>query len=161
MKREAISGNKNPKYKHGGKGTRLYNIWKGMRTRCNPKHADKYPTYAGSGLTVSDEWQNSFEIFRDWALSNGYGHDLSIDRKDTLKGYSKENCRWATDLVQNRIAKTNRIFIIDGVKLTMSEVCEKYKITQSKLSARVNRLNWPIEKAILNVNSKRGINQHG
>lgn len=161
MKREAISGIKNPKYKHGGKGTRLYNIWKGMRRRCNPVHANKYPTYAGVGLKVSEEWENSFEAFRDWSLSNGYADNLSIDRRNTLDGYSAENCRWATDLVQNRNAKTNRIFDINGEKLTMSEVCEKYKITQSKLSARVNRLHWPIEKAILNVNSTRGINQHG
>jgi hypothetical protein len=161
MKRESMKGDKNPKYKHGGKGTRIYNIWKGMRRRCNPIHKERYPTYAGSGLTVSEEWMNSFELFRDWSLSNGYKDNLSIDRINTLKGYLKENCRWTTDLVQNRNAKTNRIFVIDGVSLTMSEVCEKYNISQSKLSARVNRLGWPIEKAILNINSKRGVNKHG
>lgn len=159
--RESISGIKNPNYKHGGKGTRLYNIWKGMKKRCNPIHSDKYPTYAGCGLRVCDEWINSFESFRDWSISNGYKDNLSIDRINTFLGYSESNCRWATDLVQNRNAKTNRIFEINGVKMTMSEVCEKYNITQSKLSARVNRLKWPIEKAILNVNSKLGVNQYG
>lgn len=159
--RESISGIKNPKYKHGGKGTRIYNIWKGMKRRCNPIHSEKYPTYAGCGLKVCDEWINSFENFSGWSILNNYDDSLSIDRIDTHKGYSPDNCRWATDLVQNRNAKTNRIFCIDGVNMTMSEVCEKYKITQSKLSARVNKLKWPIEKAILNVNSKLGKNQYG
>lgn len=54
-----------------------------MRIRCyNPKDK-RYERYGGRGITVCDEWRNSFEAFRDWALSNGYSDELTIDRIDT------------------------------------------------------------------------------
>ena len=79
--------------KHGGCGTKLYQVWKSMRQRCtNPNNKD-YPDYGGKGITVCDEWQD-FGVFRDWALMNGYREGLSIDRIDTTEGYSPSNCRW-------------------------------------------------------------------
>lgn len=157
--RESIQGIKNPNYKHGGKGTRLYGIWRGMRARCKNPKSSVYKYYGAIGIMVCEIWQNSFESFRDWALINGYAGDLSLDRIETMGNYDPENCRWATCTIQNRNTRRNTYFIIKGVKMTMSEVCEKYGISQSKLSARTNRLGWPIEKAILNINTKRGSNK--
>ena len=94
------SGEDSPTYKHGGEGTRLYRIWKGMRQRCYNPNIKNYANYGGRGITVCDEWRNSFEAFRDWALANGYCDDLSIDRIDNDKGYSPDNCRWATSQTQ-------------------------------------------------------------
>lgn len=86
--------------KHGGTGTRLYQTWKHMNTRCyNPKSRD-FPWYGGKGITVYPEWRNSFSAFRDWALTNGYAEDLTIDRKKSDQNYCPENCQWIT-LVEN------------------------------------------------------------
>lgn len=87
---------------HGGKGTRLYLIWKGMRRRCNSPTDHLYALYGGRGIAVCVEWNESFEVFRDWAFANGYRDDLTIDRKDNDGAYEPSNCRWVTMTVQSR-----------------------------------------------------------
>lgn len=76
--------------------SRIYNVWRMMRQRCYNPNATRYKNYGGRGIGVCEEWKNSSQAFILWALDNGYQEGLQIDRIDTDKDYSPENCVWVT-----------------------------------------------------------------
>ena len=88
------------KPKHGMSHSRIYQSWANMKVRCLCKTNKWYPHYGGRGITVCDEWM-SFEPFYSWAMANGYSDSLTLDRIDNDKGYSPDNCRWATQHEQS------------------------------------------------------------
>jgi hypothetical protein len=82
--------------KHGLKGTRIYNIYRDMNSRCYNKNRNDYKNYGERGIIICDEWlnkENGFISFYNWAINNGYTDKLSIDRKDVNGNYETNNCR--------------------------------------------------------------------
>ena len=89
-----------PVEKHGDShknNKNLYAIFNSMKQRCDTKNIDKFPSYAGKGIKICNEWQK-YTKFREWSLSNNYQNGLSIDRIDPNKDYCPENCQWITKI---------------------------------------------------------------
>lgn len=92
--------------KKENRDSKLFDVWRQMKQRCqNPNHK-AYVHYGGRGITVCDEWKNSYDVFYEWSMANGYDEtaprgQCTIDRIDNDKGYSPDNCRWTTMSVQN------------------------------------------------------------
>lgn len=82
-----------PKYKIQNR--RLYQIWRGMKRRCFDIKDKRYNRYGGRGITICNEWLN-YDTFAEWALSNGYSSDLTIDRINNDGNYEPNNCKWST-----------------------------------------------------------------
>jgi hypothetical protein len=79
----------------------LHSIHGGAMSRCNnPKDKD-FHRYGAKGVKVCGEWKRAYE-FCIWAMSNGYKKGLTLDRINNDKGYSPDNCRWATIQVQSQ-----------------------------------------------------------
>lgn len=79
--------------------TRLYNIWRGILVRVKNPNRHNSKSYLGKGIKLYSDWYD-FNIFKEWALKNGYSETLTIDRKNNNGNYEPDNCRWVTPLVQ-------------------------------------------------------------
>lgn len=84
----------------GDKKSPEYVAWLAMRERCRRKTHWGYKYYGGKGIGITSDWDNFHAFLSDMGRKpNG---DYSLDRIDNARGYSKNNCRWATREEQNR-----------------------------------------------------------
>lgn len=132
---------------HGMSRTKLYRVYRAMRNRCYRTKDKSYAIYGGRGITVCDEWLNSFQVFYDWSMANGYEEGLTLERKDTNKGYSPENCCWITKAEQARNRRSNHPLTYKGETKLLVDWAEEYNISFKTLSRRI-RDGWDVERAL-------------
>ena len=118
----------------GDSKTPLYRRWKSMRERCGNPNAQNYKFYGAKGITVCEEWQTSFPTFKDWALSSGYAPHLELDRVNSAKGYSAENCRW---LGKRENIKRARMSLSTKTAANLSEDAQRLSLSQDALIAKI------------------------
>ena len=130
---------------HGYYGTRTYEVWFRMKSRCDDKKSPQYPDYGGRGIAYDPRW-TSFEAFLEDMGERPPG--LSIDRMDNDGNYTKENCRWATQKEQSRNKRNNRRITFNGRTQCLTDWAKELGFKTSTLLARLEELRWPIEKAL-------------
>ena len=127
-----------------------------MNKRCYDVNHQAYKNYGGRGITICDDWKGLDKIdnFIDWALSNGYSDDLTIDRIDNDGPYAPWNCRWVDRKTQNNNTRKTVYLTIDGVTKRESEWLKIYNLNKNTYRDRIHR-GWDKVEAMTNpVNTK-------
>lgn len=103
-------------YKHPKKYHRIREIWRGIKKRCNNKGNTTYINYGERGITYDPRWEDFNNFLKDmwvkwYLLSKLYGeHNLSIERENVDKNYTKNNCTFIPLLKQNGNRRNNKLF---------------------------------------------------
>jgi hypothetical protein len=85
---------------HGACGTPEHNAWREMKARCNNPNRVGYRYWGGCGVTVCQEWLDSFEAFLAH-IGPRPSPKHSVDRfPDNNGNYEPGNVRWATSKEQ-------------------------------------------------------------
>ena len=124
---------------HNQRHTKIYEIWKTMKQRCNNPNLKNYKNYGGRGIKVCDEWINSFESFYEWSMQNGYSPELSIDRIDNNGNYCPENCRWTTRYNQSRNRRNNHYITFNNDTKIITDWAIFFNINPKNISSRISQ----------------------
>ena len=141
-KARAKHGRANSRVK--GYADKTYGIWQAFRDRCkNPNRKDYY-RYGGRGITYDPAWDNFLKFVDDMGdCPSG----MTLDRIDNNKGYSKENCRWATRKQQVRNSTKLRMIELDGETKPLTDWLHQYNVSQSAFYQRIYA-GMSVEQAI-------------
>lgn len=125
---------------------KLRNVWDSMKRRCYKAHDTFFRYYGGRGISICDEWMNCPESFFKWAIANGYGEGLSIDRINSNGNYEPSNCRWETKAVQS--ANRRSVINIDwnGKRQSIAAWAVELGVKKQSLWFRI-KSGWSVEKA--------------
>lgn len=162
IKKEQDRENLVKNHRHKMSGKRLYSIWQKMKDRCYNPNVRSYKDYGARGIKICDEWIVPDNFFQ-WALSNGYREDLTIDRIEVNGNYGPSNCKWSTAKEQARNRRSNIEVEYQGKKMTLIEAAEKSNISYKVLNARYRRgargegLFLPVQE----FGDERELNYHG
>jgi hypothetical protein len=130
---------------HRMTSSRVYVIWRGMKSRCRPnsRHA---PNYYNRGITVCKRWR----IFENFYEDMGDPPDnYTLERIDNNKGYSPDNCKWATyeENLSNR--RNNNLITVFGKTQTLTRWAREAKLPVSTLKNRLYRAKMRPEDALI------------
>jgi hypothetical protein len=127
--------------KHGHasrvKHSKEYQAWSNMKNRCLDENNKQYKDYGGRGITLCKEWLDFENFINDMGFCNG----LTLDRIDVNGNYEPNNCKWSSQIEQQRNKRNNHIVFLNNVPMTLVEASEKIGVKYDCLRQRVKRSN--------------------
>lgn len=123
--------------KHGMKNTPEYRAWIDMKNRCRNPNVSSYPNYGGRGISVCQEWLDSFVAFFEHVGSRPEG--FSLERIDCEGNYEPGNVRWVSRIKQQNNKRNNVFVLYRGEMITATEYARAVGIKPDTVHARIRR----------------------
>ena len=119
-----------------GKRTSTYQIWEGIKKRCNSPSCKAYQNYGGRGITVCERWLDYSNFLDDMGIKPD-GH--SIERIDNNLGYFPENCVWIPRTSQAKNRRNTRYVKAFGKNQTIQEWSDETGLSYYTIYLRLRR----------------------
>lgn len=139
--------------KHGGWKTPEYAAWTDMRGRCHNPNDRSYKNYGQRGITVCERWGEFTNFQEDMGSRPTAKHTL--ERIDNNKGYSPDNCKWATRSEQQNNRRNTLYFTLDNETKTLRDWCQQYNRQYMRVFLRLQS-GYPFEIALKAPIAKKG-----
>ena len=125
----------------------LYGTWIHVRERCNKPNHPSYERYGGKGITISKEFDESFQAFSEYLMSlpnfeRKFSEGWSLDRINPYGNYERGNLRWADVYTQ---AKNKKVWAKSGFE-GIVKVGDKYKVMIAVNVGRFDTLQEAIDE---------------
>lgn len=135
--------------KHGMYGSKLYNVWHGIKQRCESPAHHSFDDYGGRGIGICTEWSNSFESFQAYVsqLPHFSEDGYSLDRIDNSGNYEPGNVRWATVHEQANNKRNNIVLTHNGESRSIAEWARLLGIDAGLIYNRI-RYGWTASDAL-------------
>jgi hypothetical protein len=132
---------------HGKSRSPEHRSYYAIRDRCLNHRCKAYYRYGGRGITICPEWLGPGGFERFYAdMGPRPGPNMSVERKDNNKGYSPDNCVWATDEEQNNNKRTNIIVRRRGKTMTLKQACAAEGMPYASIRWRLTQ-GWHVDMA--------------
>ncbi len=137
----------------------LEKTYKMMLVRCYSPNYSQYKDYGGRGITVCEAWRKSF---RQFVIDMGERPTgCTLERADNTKGYSPENCKWATRFEQQRNTRRNHLVKFNGASKPISQWAAEIGISKNTILKRLrsgwsetDALSTPVDIKMRNTKTK-------
>lgn len=121
------------------KHTLEHNSYMSMIGRCYILSNPSYARYGGANIKVCDRWLGPGAFKRFFEDMGERSIDESLDRIDSSKGYSPDNCKWSTIKEQNRNRKTNIYYSYHGETMILSDWAKKFGLNSGTVLRRFHK----------------------
>lgn len=146
LNRELIRSRKS-RLTHGMRNSLEYGTWCSIKRRCYNPNQQNYERYGGRGIRMCDRWLNSFENFYE-DMGPKPTHNHTIERKDSSKDYSPDNCIWLPSRYQSKNRRTVIKIAHQGKEMILKDWSRELGIPYLTLYTRIQKLGWSHEKAL-------------
>lgn len=123
-----------------------YYVWAAIVQRCYNPNNPRFADYGGRGVTMCQEWRDSYEAFlRDMGRRPTPKH--TIERRHNDVGYTPENTIWATMHAQSRNKRSNHRLTFQGKTQCIRDWSLETGLRYGTILNRI-RDGWTVEETL-------------